>query len=203
MPLTDPALWAWIESYPLPTDSAGTSFEAQLMSARRLSADAARAAIREYRRFVYLCAIRDSRSVPSRMADGAWHLHLSHTRDYWDRFVPDILDGRELHHAPGTPDGHEVDFEATRERYEAEFDSPPPRALARNWYLGSVPMIVTIMLAFIAITIGGAAGYGSAAAIAASTVVLSRCSPWLERHGIHIEFSVKTESDDGGGGCGD
>jgi hypothetical protein len=37
--------------------------------------------------------------TPSDAVDQAWHLHLTYSRDYWQRFCPDVL-GRELHHQP-------------------------------------------------------------------------------------------------------
>ncbi len=42
----------------------------------------------EYRRFAFLAATAGHPVTPSDAVDQAWHLHLTYSRDYWDRFCP-------------------------------------------------------------------------------------------------------------------
>jgi uncharacterized protein (TIGR04222 family) len=58
------------------------------------------AAVEEYRRFCFLAATGTAGVSPSAEVDEVWHLHLQHTRDYWDRFCPQVL-RMALHHEPG------------------------------------------------------------------------------------------------------
>lgn len=124
MPLTDLKLWRRVAAAPLPADSEGRTFVAQLARVHRVSDATACGAIEEYRRFAYLAGRGQGRMVPSRQIDAVWHLHLTHSRDYWEEFCPAI--DRRIHHAPGRPEGHEDDFRATLAAYGAEFDAPAP-----------------------------------------------------------------------------
>jgi hypothetical protein len=98
----------------------------------------ARAAIEEYRRFCFLCVAgppaRDAAHgpdamTPSEEVDEVWHLHLIHSRDYWDLWCGQAL-GRRLHHDP-TAGGpvearrYRAQYAATLARYEAFFGPPP------------------------------------------------------------------------------
>lgn len=90
----------------------------------------AKALLEEYRRFVYLCVIAPGQMRPSSYVDEVWHIHLTVTQDYWDRFCPDVL-GRKLHHIPGGPaPKDDPQFEETLALYEAEFGVTP---LERYW----------------------------------------------------------------------
>lgn len=53
----------------------------------------------EYKRFCYLCMNSKRACTPSLDVDQAWHLHLTYSRDYWERFCPELL-GKPLHHGP-------------------------------------------------------------------------------------------------------
>ncbi|MBV8500148.1 MAG: TIGR04222 domain-containing membrane protein [Paucibacter sp.] len=87
------------------------------------------AAIEEYRRFCLLAISGTQLAVPSDAVDQVWHLHLTFTRDYWQRFCPEVL-GRDLHHEPGDAASSAL----MRERYAqtlacyAETFGPPPEA---------------------------------------------------------------------------
>lgn len=97
------------------------------------SAARAAAAIDEYRRFCFLAATGDRPLTPSDAVDRVWHLHLTYTRDYWERFCPDVL-GRAFHHDPGGAGAaerhrHFDQYADTLARYEAAFGAAPPAAL--------------------------------------------------------------------------
>jgi len=109
---------------------AALSFSARLARENGWSAATAERVIEEYRRFVFLAATGDAPATPSDAVDQAWHLHLTYTRDYWQRFCPDVL-GRALHHGPtaGGTDEHRRfyrQYADTLARYEAAFGAPPP-----------------------------------------------------------------------------
>ncbi|WP_294017673.1 hypothetical protein [Sphingomonas sp.] len=94
------------------------------------SAATAEQVIEEYRRFAFLAVTGDAPATPSDAVDQAWHLHLTYTRDYWERFCPDVL-GRALHHGPtaGGADEHRRyyrQYADTLARYEAVFGEAPP-----------------------------------------------------------------------------
>ncbi|PWJ21028.1 hypothetical protein [Jannaschia seohaensis] len=75
--------------------------------------------------------------MPSKAVDAVWHLHLTHTRDHWQRFVPQALGGRDVHHEPGAPAGHSADYSDTLRRYEREFGEGPPKGIwARSGRVG-------------------------------------------------------------------
>ena len=90
-------------------------------------------AFQEYKRFAYLCAHSKISCTPSMEVDQVWHLHMTYTRDYWERFCPDVL-GFKLHHGP-TEGGaledekHHDQYERTLLYYEQVFGRPPPSDL--------------------------------------------------------------------------
>lgn len=95
---------------------------------RRAFADAA---VEEYARFCWLAAHTGHPVAPSEEVDEVWHLHLQHTRDYWETFCPKVL-GTPLHHEPGTPNPRHRqrlrdDYAETLASYQRAF-GPPPEA---------------------------------------------------------------------------
>lgn len=127
--MTDPALWARIAASPIGPESGQLTFTAKLARENGWSAGFAARVIGEYRRFAYL-AIRAGHPVtPSDAVDQAWHLHLTYSRDYWERFCPEVLGG-PLHHEPtaggaGERARHHAQYAATLAAYEREFGPPP------------------------------------------------------------------------------
>ena len=77
----------------------------ELSFARRLGRDNGWAhdyttrVIEEYRRFAFLAMVAGHPVTPSDQVDQVWHLHLTYTRSYWDRFCGEVLE-RPLHHGP-------------------------------------------------------------------------------------------------------
>ena len=89
----------------------------------------AREATEEYRRFCFLACTANHPVTPSDQVDVVWHLHLLHTRDYWETFCPQVL-GRPLHHGP-TEGGSNQEtlfydqYSQTLASYADAFGAPP------------------------------------------------------------------------------
>jgi hypothetical protein len=128
-PADDP-LWQRISVSPIGPTGTALTFAAKLARENGWTASHAARVIEEYRRFCYLGITAGHEVTPSDAVDQCWHLHLTYTRDYWDRFCPQVL-GRPLHHGP-TAGGaaelgrHFAQYAATLRSYEAAF-GPPPR----------------------------------------------------------------------------
>ncbi|MEM8823449.1 MAG: hypothetical protein AAGF30_07560 [Pseudomonadota bacterium] len=188
----------------MPADAAGRSFAEQLRDEHNISQETAERGIAEYRRFLYLSALGEGRNVPSRAVDAVWHLHLTHTRDYWERFVPDVLGGTPIHHQPGSPEGHRADYARTIDRYEAEFGEAPPKGIWRQTRF--LPLQVLGILALTLIF--GIAGLGSDAPIfGAWPLLIGGYMLWrtLSEAYPDARFAIEIDiwSDREGGDCGD
>ena len=115
-------LWELIKSHKMPDDATGAPFIDQLMAENCISPDTAAVAITEYKKFMYLCATRSERNVPSKAVDLVWHLHMQHSRDYWDVFCKKL--GKPVHHNPGgSGQEHLSDYSATVKLAQAFFFS--------------------------------------------------------------------------------
>ena len=99
----------------------------------------AREAVEEYRRFCFLACAAGHPVTPSEEVDAVWHLHLLHTRDYWEVFCPQVLE-RPLHHGPTLGGAAEENrfyeqYAQTLASYQRFFGAPPaawwPRAAQR------------------------------------------------------------------------
>ncbi|MEP2717163.1 hypothetical protein [Pseudophaeobacter sp.] len=124
--LSKPDLWDRISEYDLPTLEGGMTFVDLLRRDTKFTRSLAEDVIDEYRRFAYLTQVADQPLVPSPRVDKAWHLHLTLTRDYWERFCGETL-GSKLHHTPGQGAFHEhPDYAATLALYRKEFGFSPP-----------------------------------------------------------------------------
>jgi hypothetical protein len=91
--------------------------------------DYAERVLLEYKRFAFLAITAAHPVTPSDAVDQAWHLHLTYTRDYWERFCPEVL-GRPLHHGPtagGSAEQHRYfeQYAQTLRSYERVFGAPP------------------------------------------------------------------------------
>ena len=86
--------------------------------------------IGEYKRFCFLAVTAGHEVTPSDAVDQAWHLHLTYSRDYWERFCPEVL-GMPLHHGPTAGGSAEQEryfeqYAQTLKSYEAAFGKVPP-----------------------------------------------------------------------------
>ena len=123
-------LWRRIEAFQLDAPGAAQSFSARLAHEQGWSAAHARRVIGEYKRFVFLAIAAGHPVSPSKAVDEAWHLHLIHTRSYWEEFCPHAL-GRPLHHEPSRGGGDEEKkfagwYARTRASYREFFGEEPP-----------------------------------------------------------------------------
>lgn len=106
------------------------SFAVRLARENGWSVAFARRAVDEYKRFVFLAVTGSAPVCPSEAVDAVWHLHLTYTRSYWQRFCAELL-GKPLHHDPtkgGASEGekHVAMYEATLARYRDTFGEAPP-----------------------------------------------------------------------------
>jgi len=126
--MEDP-LWRALEGYDIGPPGAALTFAARLARENRWSPAFAERVVGEYKRFAYLAVTAGHEVTPSDAVDQAWHLHLSYSRDYWQRFCPEIL-GRELHHGPTAGGRSEraryfEQYARTLRSYEQAFGAAP------------------------------------------------------------------------------
>lgn len=126
-------LWAALAGYRVGPADAAFSFEARLARENGWAAAQAERVMDEYRRFLFLAAVAEHPVTPSDAVDQAWHLHLTYSRDYWDRLCGEVL-GRPLHHGPTAGGGAEqhryfAQYADTLASYERWFGAPPPASI--------------------------------------------------------------------------
>jgi hypothetical protein len=113
-------LWQSIDAFDFNDSDAYLSFTARLAREIGWKPDYASRMVEEYKRFFYL-AIRAVHEVtPSDAVDQAWHLHLTYSQNYWDKFCKDFLE-MPLQHGPtkaGKPEA-----EKYWEQYHRTLDS--------------------------------------------------------------------------------
>lgn len=129
-PYADHPIWRRLISYMIGPPDAALSFVDRLARENGWTAEYAARVIGEYKRFMFLAATVDHPVTPSDAVDQVWHLHLCYTRDYWERFCPEVL-GRPLHHGPtagGDAELHRYfdQYAQTLKSYEAAFGACPP-----------------------------------------------------------------------------
>lgn len=125
----DHPVWQRLARYTIGPDAATFTFAARLARENGWTASFAERVIEEYRRFAFLAVTAECDVTPSDAVDQAWHLHLTYTRDYWDRFCPEIL-GKVLHHGPTRGGDVErgrffLQYAETLKRYESVFGPAP------------------------------------------------------------------------------
>lgn len=132
LPLThsDHPVWAALSVYDIGPDDAALPFAARLARENGWSPAYAARVIEEYKRFCFLAVTGDQEVTPSDAVDQAWHLHLTYSRDYWERFCPQIL-RRQLHHGPTAGGGAErhryfEQYAGTLKLYERVFGEMAP-----------------------------------------------------------------------------
>jgi hypothetical protein len=129
----DHPVWAALSPYTIGPTDAALPFVTRLARDNGWSDPHAARVIEEYKRFCFLATTVDHPVTPSDAVDQAWHLHLTYSRDYWERFCPEIL-GRPLHHGPtagGADEQHRYfeQYAETLKSYELAFGVPAPADL--------------------------------------------------------------------------
>ena len=115
------------------------SFADRLARENGWSAAYAKRVIDEYKRFMFLAVVAGHAVTPSDQVDQAWHLHLTYTRSYWQRFCGQVL-GAPVHHGPtkgGADEKHKFEdwYDRTLTSYRQWFGHKPP---ADIWPTASV-----------------------------------------------------------------
>ncbi len=138
MPITPPALdidserlWTRLQAHPFEHPEQQLDLVRRLAREQAWSLPEARAAVEEYRRFCFLACISPQPLTPSEAVDQVWHLHLTHSRDYWELYCGKVLQ-RPLHHDPtigGAAAGRRygAQYAQTLLRYEECFGLPSER----------------------------------------------------------------------------
>ena len=135
-------LWLSLLGYVIGPPDADLPFAARLARENGWSTIHAGHVLREYRRFCFLAVTEPDAMTPSDAVDQAWHLHLTYTRDYWERFCPEVL-GRPLHHGP-TAGGlteqarYHEQYARTLQSYERVFGEAAPPTI---WPSGAQRLI--------------------------------------------------------------
>jgi hypothetical protein len=130
MPYNDDPLWLKIDAFSIDRPDSTVPFSSKLAAEQNWSADFTTRAIEEYKRFIFLCCVSPKGAAPSPVIDEVWHLHLTYTVDYWQRFCRDTI-GKEIHHHPSTG-GHEQNkrhqewYSETLRLYEDTFQTAAP-----------------------------------------------------------------------------
>lgn len=130
------ALWQRLVEHPFEHPHQGLDFTRRLAREQGWSLEQTRDVIDEYRRFCFLACISNADVTPSDAVDEVWHLHLIHSRDYWQTFCPQVL-GTHLHHGPtrgggGEAQRYRAQYAQTLALYEQWFGPPPA-----HWWPGT------------------------------------------------------------------
>ena len=152
-----------IESFDIDGGECDLPFVARLSREQGWNHRYAERVVGEYKRYIFLAMCSNVPRCPSEDVDAAWHLHLTYTRCYWERFCGQVL-GRPLHHEPtrGGPKEaakHFAMYEATLAAYREVFGEEPPADIwpptnqrfghdlrhqqvntARNWVIPKQPV---------------------------------------------------------------
>lgn len=128
--LPDTALGQRLLAWQPDSPDAALPFSLKLQRTNGWSPGFTRRVVEEYRRFLYLTQKAGHTVCPSDAVDQAWHLHMLHSRDYWEDFCPAVL-GRPLHHQPSLGGPQEQAhyrnlYHATLASYERIFGTLPP-----------------------------------------------------------------------------
>jgi hypothetical protein len=125
----DHPIWSALSLYTFGLENAALPFAERLARDNGWRRAHTERVIEEYRRFAFLAVTAGHPVTPSDAVDQAWHLHLTYSRDYWERFCPQVL-GRPLHHGPsagGAAEQHRYfsQYADTLRSYERVFGPPP------------------------------------------------------------------------------
>lgn len=224
-PVEAMALWKRISAHSFENPEDRLDLARRLAREQDWSLERARCAIEEYRRFCFLSRVAEEPLTPSREVDEVWHLHLIYTKDYWQRFCPQVL-GSYLHHGPthgGRVEGqrYRTQYARTLVLYERWFGSPPltfwPASRERFAELARIKRVDRSShfivprprlpdgraLRLVISLIIGALATGTAAALSSDGSEWSFGHPFLWGVGVFVIIAIATmKRRDDGSGCG-
>ena len=124
-------LYKRIQAFEIDEEEVQLSFSMRLARENAWTVDYACQVIEEYKKFVFLWMVMEHPVTPSDQVDQVWHLHLTYTRSYWERFCDHALQAH-LHHEPtkgGSAESEKFDgwYRQTLQSYEMLFGEPPPK----------------------------------------------------------------------------
>jgi uncharacterized protein (TIGR04222 family) len=122
-------LYRRIQEFEIDEGPVAQPFTARLARENGWTKEYAERVVREYKKFAFLALAAGHPVTPSEQVDQAWHLHLTYTRSYWERFCQ--LLGRPLHHHPtqgGADENrkHVEQYRQTLASYRTVFGEEPP-----------------------------------------------------------------------------
>ncbi len=123
-------LWQKIQAFAFDEPYSNFPFSKKLAKENNWSSGFTKAAIEEYRKFIYLCCISPTGASPSDTVDIVWHLHLTYTQNYWASFCKNTLQ-KDIHHQPskggvGENNKHIDWYKNTLQLYEEVFSYGAP-----------------------------------------------------------------------------
>lgn len=209
--MRQPELWKRLVAYQFDAETGSEPFSVKLAVQEGWPPEYTSDVIEEYRRFLYLTQVSEGQATPSQDIDRAWHMHLTFTRDYWQRLCRDVLQA-ELHHDPcaGAEEmqRYEAQYQATKALYREEFGGEPdhtvwpehaPERPGRRPYL-AIALAVTGLLFLLYAALGHPGGeIPSLSLIGIGMLIVGS---YLSKGGIRK--SGRSEGGGGGtaGGCG-
>ncbi|MEM6777641.1 MAG: TIGR04222 domain-containing membrane protein [Planctomycetota bacterium] len=165
-----------VESFQIDPGEKTLSFAARLARENAWSHQYADRVTHEYKRFCVLAMISGHPVTPSEHVDQVWHLHMTYTRSYWERFCDATLGG-PLHHDPtagGQKEGEKFRdwYSETLASYQRVFGKEPPQDIwptprerfrhagdqrwinsARYWVIPKRSLVTAIMLSMLIVSL--------------------------------------------------
>lgn len=124
-------LYKRIQAFAFDEEDVQLTFDKRLARENAWSEDYARRVIEEYKRFTFLWMVTNHPVTPSDQVDQVWHLHLTYTHSYWERFCARVLQV-SFHHEPtqgGSAESEKFDgwYRQTLQSYKMLFEETPPK----------------------------------------------------------------------------
>lgn len=127
--LQNDPLWIRLQNFYMDNPDADFPFSKKLAKEENWTQEFTEKAIKEYKKFIYLCCRLPKGASPSDIIDKVWHMHLIYTENYWEEFCPNVLQ-QKLHHHPSMGGSsekgkHKEWYSETLKSYEDVFQESP------------------------------------------------------------------------------